>query len=99
MVSFEHIGRLSLMVSFDSPFSAHVPIETTPIVSLEGERRWYKHDTELKIQQIYIRLYLKFYKPSLNKYIIYKLYNTEVRVQLEERGLQLPKACPREIPN
>ena len=87
------------MIYFDSPFSAHVPIETTPIVPREGEHRWYKHDRNAKIQQIFIRLYLKFYKPSLNKYIIYKLCTTETRVQLEKRGLQLPEVYPREIPN
>jgi hypothetical protein len=53
----------------------------------------------LNIQQIYIELDLKFYKPSLNKYIIHKLFNTEILVRLEERGLQLPKVSPREIPN
>ena len=53
----------------------------------------------LNIQQLYIEIDLKFYKPSLNKYIIHKLYNTEILVRLEERGLQLPKVSPREIPN
>src|SRR6185312_2098234 len=75
------------------PFSTHVPIETSLIVPREGGRRWYKHDTYLKIQQIYIRLYLKFYKPSLNKYIIYKLCITEIRVQLEERSYNYQKCA------
>ena len=40
---------------------------------------------------IYIRLYLKFYKPSLNTYIVYKLYNTEIKVQIEGRAYYYQK--------
>ena len=48
---------------------------------------------------IYIRLYLEFYNPSLNTYIVYKLYNTEIKVRIEERGLQLPHVYAEENPN
>ena len=48
---------------------------------------------------IYIRLYLNFYKSSLNAYIVYKLYNTEIKVRIEERGLQLPHVYAEENPN
>ena len=48
---------------------------------------------------IYIRLYLEFYNPRLNTYIVYKLYNTEINVRIEERELQLPHVYAEETPN
>ena len=47
---------------------------------------------------IYIRLDLEFYKPSLNTYIAYKLYNTENKVRIEERIYNYQRV-PEEIPN
>ena len=47
---------------------------------------------------IYIRLDLEFYKPSLNTYITYKLYNTENKVRIEERIYNYQRV-PEEIPN
>ena len=44
---------------------------------------------------LYIRLYLKFYKPNLNTYIVYKLYNTEIKVRIEERVYNYQKRTPR----
>ena len=40
---------------------------------------------------LYIRFYLKFYKPSLNTYIVYKLYNTDIRVRIEKRTYNYQK--------
>ena len=40
---------------------------------------------------IYIRLYLEFYNPKLNTYIVYKLYNTEIRVRIEEMAYNYQK--------
>ena len=48
---------------------------------------------------LYIRLYLEFYNPRLNTYIVYKLYNTEIKVRIAERGLQLPHVYAEENPN
>jgi hypothetical protein len=47
---------------------------------------------------IYIRLDLEFYKPSLNTYIAYKLYNTEKKVRIEERIYNYQRV-PEKIPN
>ena len=47
---------------------------------------------------IYIRLDLEFYKPSLNTYITYKLYNTENKVRIEERIYNYERV-PEEISN
>jgi len=47
---------------------------------------------------IYIRFDLEFYKPSLNTYITYKLYNTENKVRIEERIYNF-QIVPEEIPN
>ena len=47
---------------------------------------------------IYIRLDLKFYKPSLNTYITYKFYNTENKVRIEERIYNYQRVS-EEIPN
>ena len=47
----------------------------------------------LNIRQLNIELDLKFYKPSLNKYIIHKLCNAEILVHLEERAYNFPKVC------
>ena len=48
------------------------PIETTPVVSCEGERRWYKHDIILKIQVQYDYETLSFTYRFTDIYIIYK---------------------------
>ena len=48
---------------------------------------------------IYIRLYLEFYNLWLNTYIVYKLYKTEIKVPIAERGLQLPHVYAEENPN
>ena len=47
---------------------------------------------------IYIRLYLEFYNLWLNTYIVYKLYKTEIKVRIAERGLQLPHVYAEENP-
>ena len=47
---------------------------------------------------ICIRLDLEFYKPSLNTYIAYKLYNTENKVRIEEMIYNY-QIVPEEIPN
>ena len=44
---------------------------------------------------LYIRLYLEFYKPCLNTYIVYKLYNTEIKVRREEMVYNYQKSTPR----
>ena len=41
---------------------------------------------------IYIRLDLEFYKPSLNTYIVYKLYDTEIKVRIKERVYNYQKS-------
>ena len=46
---------------------------------------------KLKIRLIYIGLHLKFYNPSLNNFIIYKLCITEIRVHPEERAYNYQK--------
>ena len=47
---------------------------------------------------LYIRLYLEFYNPRLNTYIVYKLYNTKIKDRIGEMGLQLPHVYA-ETPN
>ena len=41
----------------------------------------------------------KFYKTSLNTYIIYKLYKAETKIRIEEESLHLPQVCTEESPN
>ena len=53
----------------------------------------------IKNTAISTKLCHKFYKPSLNTYIIYKLYLTETKVRIEEKGLQLPQVGTEETPN
>ena len=48
---------------------------------------------------MYTRFCHKFYKPSSNTNIKYKLYNIETKIWTEERGLQLPHVHAEETPN
>ena len=48
---------------------------------------------------MYIRLDFEFFEQSLSTYIVYKLYNTEIKVRIEERDLQLPHVYAEETPN
>jgi len=53
----------------------------------------------LENTMIYTWLYHKFYKPSLNTYKIYKLYEAETKVRIEDEGLHLPQVYTEKSPN
>ena len=40
---------------------------------------------------MYIRLDFEFFEQSLSTYTVYKLYNTEIRVRVEERAYNYQK--------
>ena len=48
---------------------------------------------------MYIRLDFEFFEQSLSTYIVYKLYDTEIKIRIAERGLQLPHVYAEENPN
>ena len=44
---------------------------------------------------MYIRLDFEFFEQSLSTYIVYKLYNTEIKVRIEEMVYNYQKSTPR----